>query len=189
MGNKREHDGDEHRRRDRSIDHAEIEEAEETGRDHPDQVHLPPSDTIGNVAGERDSDEGNHGRHHDGGKDEVTVHLQRVDRIGENESREDVERRLLGHPRQRRQDDLARLLLDDFEDRRLLDAVGFEKLLKHRSLENAEADPQAHSDQNDRERERDTPAPDHELIAGPGAEYEHRHVRQEQAGRHAELRP
>ncbi len=62
-------------------------------------------------------------------------------------------------------------------------------LLEHRRLEDAEADPQADADQNDRERERDAPAPGRELVARPGAERQDREVRQEQAARHAELRP
>ena len=56
-------------------------------------------------------------------------------------------------------------------------------------LEDAEADPQADADQNDREGEWKTPAPNQELVARPGAERQNREVGQEQSGRHAELRP
>ncbi len=77
----------------------------------------------------------------------------------------------------------------DFDNRRFLDLVGVQETLEHRSLENAEADPQADGDQNDRQRERNTPAPNEELVARQGAEGEYREVRQEQSGRHAELRP
>ena len=50
-------------------------------------------------------------------KNEVgALHLQRVDRVGEDESREDVEiAPALHNPRQRRKNDLARLFLDDFQ--------------------------------------------------------------------------
>jgi hypothetical protein len=40
-----------------------------------------------------------------------------VPTVGEDEGGEDVERRLLGQPQKCRQDDLLRLLLDDFGDR------------------------------------------------------------------------
>ena len=61
--------------------------------------------------------------------------------------------------------------------------------LEHRRLQNAETDPQAEADQNDREREWNAPAPDEELIARLVAEGEDREVGQEQAAGHAELRP
>ena len=49
---------DEHGRgRNRRVDHAEIEKAGRDRRDHADQ-HPAPSDAIGDVAGERDGDEG-----------------------------------------------------------------------------------------------------------------------------------
>ena len=91
------------------------------------------------------------------------IHLQRADRVGEDEGGEDIERRLLGHPQQSREDDLLRLLLDDFEDRRLLDLVLVQELLEYRRLEDAEPDPQADADQDDRQRERNAPAPGQEL--------------------------
>ncbi len=79
--------------------------------------------------------------------------------------------------------------LDHFGDRSLLDLVLVQELLEHRRLENAEPDPQADADQDDRQRERNAPAPHGELVARPGAEAKHRQIRQEQSGRHAELRP
>ena len=63
------------------------------------------------------------------------------------------------------------------------------KLLEHRRFEDAEPDPQADADQDDAEQERHAPAPGREIGARPGAEPEDHQVRQEQAGRHAELRP
>jgi hypothetical protein len=80
-------------------------------------------------------------------------------------------------------------VFENLEDRRLLNLVVVQKRLEHRRFENAEADPQANADQNDRQREGNTPAPDGELIAGQLAEGEHREIRKEQAARHAELRP
>src|SRR5271166_1523781 len=82
-------------------------------------------------------------RHHDGGEYEVSRHPQRSDSICKNERCEDVERRLLGHAQQGREDDPTRLFLDDFDDRSPLDLVVVEKLLENRSLQDAEPDPQA----------------------------------------------
>ena len=130
-----------------------------------------------------------HRRDQHRGEDEVARHVQRADCVGEDEGGEDVERRLFGHPQQRREDDLPRLLLDHFEDRGFLDLVVVEEFLEHRRLEDAEPDPQADADQDDRKRERNPPAPGEELVAGPAAEGEHRQVRQEQSAGHAELRP
>jgi hypothetical protein len=42
---------------------------------------------------------------------------------------------------------------------------------------------------DDRERERDAPAPRQEFVARPGAERKDREIRQQQPARHAELRP
>jgi len=105
--------------------------------------------------------------------------MQRADRISEDKRSEDVERRLLRQPQQSRQDDLLRLLSDNLDDRRLLDLVIVKERLEHRRLENAEADPQADTDQNDRQREGNAPAPDGELIARQLAEGEHREIGQE----------
>src|SRR6185437_4001857 len=122
-------------------------------------------------------------------QDQVAGHMQRANRVSEDERREDIERRLLRHAQQSRKDDLSWLSLDDFEDRGFLDLVGIQQLLEYGRLEDAEADPKADTDKNDRKPERKPPAPDGELIARPGAEPQDRQVRQEQAARHAELRP
>ena len=68
-------------------------------------------------------------------------------------------------------------------------SVGFDQLAEYRRLQDAEPDPQADADQHDRNRKRHPPAPGQELIAGPGAEGEHREIGQEQSARDAELRP
>src|SRR6266704_3693574 len=115
--------------------------------------------------------------------------MQGADCISEDEGSEDVERRLFRQPQQGRQDDLLRLLSYNLDDRRLLDLVIVQKRLEHGRLENAEADPQADTDQNDRQREGNAPAPGRELIAGQLAEGEYREIREKQAARHAELRP
>jgi len=73
---------------------------------------------------------------------------------------------------------------------RPFDLVVVQELLKHRGLENAEANPQADADENDREREGDAPAPHQELVARhPRAEDQHRKIRQKQPAGDAELRP
>src|SRR6185437_7251826 len=53
----------------------------------------------------------------------------------------------------------------------------------------AEPDPEADADQDDRQRERDAPAPIEEGFTRPGAEAQDHQVGEEQAGRHAKLRP
>src|SRR5712672_3598761 len=105
--------------------------------------------------------------------------MQRADRVSEDERGEDVERRLLRDAQQSRQNDLLRLLSDNLDDRCLLDLVVVEKRLEHWRFENAEADPQADADQNDRQGEGNAPAPDGELIARQLAEGEHREIGQE----------
>ena len=70
-----------------------------------------------------------------------------------------------------------------------LDPVVAQQLAEHRCLEDAEPNPQANSNQDDRQRERDTPAPGGELIAGPSAEGQYHKVREKQTGRDSELRP
>ena len=64
-----------------------------------------------------------------------------------------------------------------------------DQLLEHGCFQDADPDPQADADQDDAEEERHAPAPGDEIGAGPGAEREDHEVRQEQAARHAELRP
>src|SRR6185437_5939334 len=86
-------------------------------------------------------------------------------------------------------DDLARLPLEHFDDRRALDLVLGDEAPEHRGFENAEADPQADGHHDDADEERDAPAPGQELIARVPAEEQHRDVGEEQAGGRAELRP
>src|SRR5712671_6930872 len=105
--------------------------------------------------------------------------MQGADCISEDEGSEDVERRLLRQPQQGRQDNLLRLLSDNLDDWRLLDLLVVQERLEHRRLENAEANPQADADQNDRQREGNAPAPGGELIARQLAEGEHREIGQE----------
>src|SRR5215469_14279974 len=98
--------------------------------------------------------------------------------IGKDESCEDIERCLLSHAQQRRKDDLLRLFLEHFDNRRFLDLIGIQKLLEHRCLKNAEADPQANPDQYNRECERNSPAPAGELISRQSAKSQNRQVRE-----------
>src|SRR5215467_10285624 len=96
--------------------------------------------------------------------------MQRAYGISEDKGCKDIERCLLSHPQQGRKDDLLRLFLEHFDDRRVLDLVFIQKLLKHRSLKNAETNPQANPNQYDRERERNSPPPGGELISRQSAE-------------------
>src|SRR6266536_324447 len=103
--------------------------------------------------------------------------MQGTHRIGKDERGEHIERRLFRHAQQCRKDDLLRLLLDDFENGSPLDSILVLELLKYRRLEDTKADPQADADEYDRQRERNSPAPDGELIARPLAEGQYRKIR------------
>src|SRR5579859_3077437 len=81
------------------------------------------------------------------------------------------------------------MLLEDRDNGSLLDLLGLDEILENRRLEDAESNPQSDAHQNDREREGYAPTPGEELIAGELAGDEHGKVGQEQAARHAELRP
>src|SRR5215471_471866 len=96
--------------------------------------------------------------------------MQGAHGIGENEGGEDVEWRLFRHPQQGRQDDFPRLFLDHFENWGSLNSIVVQKLPKHRCLEDAETDPKSYPNEDDRQCERDPPAPNSELIARPSAE-------------------
>ncbi len=61
-----------------------------------DKLNAEAPDEVGDVAGERDADERDAGPHHHRGENEIPRHMQRADRVGEDEGGEDVERRLLG---------------------------------------------------------------------------------------------
>src|SRR4029077_6835976 len=99
------------------------------------------------------------------GEDEIPRHVQRTDAIGEDEGGEYVERRLLSHTQQRGEADLLRLLLEDLDNRCVLDLVLSEELLEYRCLEDAKPDPQTDADQDDAQHEWHAPAPIEELVA------------------------
>src|SRR5215469_7766026 len=105
--------------------------------------------------------------------------MQRADRVSKDECGEDVEGRLLGHPEQCRKHDLLGLLVDDFDDGSPLDSALIQELLEHRRLEDAESNPEANADENDRKRKWNSPAPGNELIAIPRTESKNRQIRQE----------
>ena len=109
--------------------------------------------------------------------------------VREDEGGEDIERRLLAHARECREEDLFRVTLDHLQHRRLFDLVLGGEFGEYRRLHDAETNPQADCDQRDREQERHAPAPSQELLTGHLAEGEHREIGEEQPARHAELRP
>ena len=55
----------------RRIHHPEIQESKKSGRDHADQIHSPVPDAVRDVAGKRDGNEGDAGRRHHRGENEV----------------------------------------------------------------------------------------------------------------------
>src|SRR5215813_11454671 len=115
--------------------------------------------------------------------------MQGADRIRKDEGGKDVERCLLAHSQQSREDDLPRLFSEDLNNRGFLDFVLVQELLEHGSFKNAETNPQANPNQYDRERERNSPAPGGELIPRQSAERQNRQVREEETSRNAELWP
>jgi len=109
--------------------------------------------------------------------------------IGEDEGDEDVERALLGHPAEGREDDLPRLSAKHLDNRRARHLLLIEDALEYRRLEDAQANPHADRDHDDADPERHAPSPGQELIAGNRAEHEHHDVGDEEPGRSAPLRP
>src|SRR6266852_6648779 len=103
--------------------------------------------------------------------------------------RDDVERCLLGHSYKRRKENLFRVPPDHFQHRLAHNLLFGDELGEDRRLENAQADIEADPDQNDAEEERHAPAPGDELVARNSAERQECQVREQQAARHAELRP
>jgi hypothetical protein len=77
--------------------------------------------------------------------------VEHLDPIGEDEGRVDEGRCLVHHPRQRREDDRARLPLDHLKDRRALDPVLRQQPLEGGGLGNAEPDPKPEPDHDDAE--------------------------------------
>ena len=109
--------------------------------------------------------------------------------VGEDEGDEDVERSLLPHSRQCRQDDLLWVPAEHFDDRRARHLLLIEDALEDRSLEDSKADPQAERNHHDADPERHAPSPVEELITRNRAEREDRDVGDEQTGRRTPLRP
>ncbi len=189
MRDEREHDGDEDQGERTGVQEGEIEEAEDAHRHRADHVHLLAPDQIGDVAGERDRDEGEDGSRHHGVEQEIARHLQRADPVGKDERREDVERRLLGEAHEGREDDLLGMLNDHRKHGLTLDLLLGQEFREDRGLENAEADIETNADEDDAERERNPPTPGDELVAGELAERQKGEVGEEQAAGYAELRP
>src|SRR5215469_501190 len=189
MWDQRQDNRDEHRRGDGSVYHAEIQEPEQGGRYCPDKVDFPAPDAVGHVPEQRNADKRDARRDQYRAQDQVARHMQRAYGIGKDEGSKDIERCLLSHPQQGRKNDLLRLFLEHFDNRRFLDLVFIQKLLEHRSLKNAETNPQANPNQYDRERERNSPPPVGERISRQSAERQDRQVREEQTSGNAELRP
>ena len=82
-----------------------------------------------------------------------------VGAVVKHERDEQVERRLLRHPDERRCDDLPRLLLDDLPDRLADDRLLALELGERRALLDAQAHVETDADQDDAEQERHPPAP------------------------------
>src|SRR6516162_8628253 len=189
MWDQRQDNRDEHRRRDGSVHHAEIQEPEQAGRYCTDQVHFPASNTVGHVSEKRNADERNARRDQHRAQDQVAGQMQGAYRIGKDEGCKDIEWCLLPHAQQGRKDDLLRLLFEYLHNRCLLYFVLVQKLLEHGSLKDTETNPQTYPNQYDRERERNSPSPGGELVSRQSAERQDRQVREEQTCRDAKLRP
>jgi hypothetical protein len=99
------------------VQHREIDETEHAGHRRADHVHVLAADTIGQMTEQRNRDKRQHrGREHRR-EQEIAGDVQRPDAVGKDESREDVERRLLGHARQRGEQDFPWMLPDDRQHR------------------------------------------------------------------------
>src|SRR5215472_1422175 len=115
--------------------------------------------------------------------------MQYLRPIGEDEGEIDVGRPLLGGAAQRCQYDLLWLPLDHLERRCPLDPLLRNDAPENRRFEDTEPDVEPDRNHDDAQQERNTPAPDQELVARDGAEHQYRHVREKQPGRSTELRP
>jgi hypothetical protein len=115
--------------------------------------------------------------------------VQLLHAVGKDEGGEDVERRLLAHAREGAEQHFGEVAAQHLDERLALDPLLFQDLAEHRRLQDAEPDPEADRHQHDAEQERHPPAPGGEGVPGDGAEGEHREIGEEQAGRHAPLRP
>src|SRR5215813_12310435 len=109
--------------------------------------------------------------------------------IGKDISDIDVRWALLRQARERRQDKLLRLALDDFDRWRSREALLRSETREDWRLEDAEPDIKSDCDHDDAEEERDTPAPGQKLVAGNLAEEQYRQVCQREPARSTELRP
>src|SRR5215469_9498076 len=189
MRNEREHDGEKDQGRRHGVEHAEIDEAENADGHDANEVHFLAADPVGDVAGERDRNEGKTGSDQHRDKQQVTRGMQYLCAVEENKRREDVERRLLRHTRQGAEQDFLGLLLPHLEERRALDLLFRNEATEERRLADAEANPETDRNENNAENEGHAPSPRKERIARHLTEGENSKIGEEEPGWHAELRP
>src|SRR5262249_52223510 len=147
------------------------------------------SDAVGQMAEERDREEGQDRRRQHRREQEVTRDMQGADAVGEDEGGEDVERRLFAHAGEGGKYDLLRVALDHFQYRRALDSAPSQQIGEDRRLENAKPNIEPDPDEDEAQEERYPPAPGEELLARHLAKREHGEVGEEKPAGHAELRP
>src|SRR6185312_2796833 len=114
---------------------------------------------------------------------------QMIGAVGEHERDENVERRLLGHPDERRAQDLPRLFLDDLPDRPADDRILLLELVERGALQDTQPHVQPDADQDDAGQERHPPAPAVERGPGHAAEQLEHAGGQQQPDRHPHLGP
>ena len=141
------------------------------------------------MAAERDGHRRQAGADEKTGQEEIARAVQDGRAVSEKKGGKDVERALLGHPRQRRQDDLPRLAPQHLQHRRARDLLPVEDALKHGRFEKAQPNVEPDPDHDDRQPERHPPSPFEELIARNRAEDQHENVGEEEPGRTTPLRP
>ena len=119
MRDQRKEDGKEDETRHLRIQQAEVDESPYPHHHHASHVDRLTPKPIGEIAKERDREEGQDRAAGEGEKDEVTRLLQRSRAYGVDEDvrGEDVKRRLLGEPQERRLQDLLPVTTDDFRHR------------------------------------------------------------------------
>ena len=172
------------------VEHLEVHERQDHHHHTADRGDAPPPDEIRQVTADRNGAERQQRHQHHEAEHAIAREPEHLRAVGEDVSREDVERCLLAAAEQRRQHDLPPVAPQHFEHRRLLDPAFRFQFGEDRRLENAETDEQPDGDQDDARQERHAPAPRLELLFG-GDDRHHveRAVRQHHAGGRAELRP
>ena len=153
-------DGGEHDQR-RRLGVQQREEGEHPDRrgDRAREVHGPAADPVRQVAEVGDQEQLQRRADEHAAERQVLRQAELRRDVGEDEQRERVEGHVDAEARRDRDPELARVALDDLDQRRLLLLARLLELLEERRLLDAQADEETDADQRRAEQERHPPAP------------------------------